>query len=139
MAVKATVEKVGSFDIDKISAGSAGIEMTNAPEGYVKIHENRHLWSKARIGEMRSDGQFDVVALSPTSSNLIRSQKATNKPFVRAIRTGFVRGARYSFSPPLSTGKKANSWNSLPAYWAFLTAIQPKRLELFSSCRALQG
>ena len=61
---KATVEKVGSFDIDEISAGSSDIEMTNAPEGYVKIHENRHLWSKARIGEMRSDGQFDVVAES---------------------------------------------------------------------------
>ncbi|MDC1211040.1 ABC transporter substrate-binding protein, partial [Porticoccaceae bacterium] len=38
-----------------------GIEVTTAPEGYVKVHENQHLWSKARIGLAREDGQFDVV------------------------------------------------------------------------------
>jgi urea transport system substrate-binding protein len=62
---KATVEKAGSFDIDKISAASAGIELKTAPEGYVKIHENRHLWSKARIGQAQKDGQFKLVAESP--------------------------------------------------------------------------
>ena len=61
---KATVEKCGSFDIDKISAASPDIEFTGAPEGYVKIHKNHHLWSKARIGKMRADGQFDIVAES---------------------------------------------------------------------------
>jgi urea transport system substrate-binding protein len=58
---KAAVEKAGSFDVDKVVAASPGIEMTNAPEGYVKIHENHHLWSKARIGEVQADGQFKVV------------------------------------------------------------------------------
>ncbi len=62
---KATVEKAGSFDIDKIAANSEGIEFKGAPEGYVKIHANHHLWSKARIGKMRADGQFDIVAESP--------------------------------------------------------------------------
>jgi urea transport system substrate-binding protein len=62
---KATVEKAGSFDIDKIAAASEGIEFTGAPEGYVKIHKNHHLWSKARLGKMRLDGQFDVIAESP--------------------------------------------------------------------------
>ncbi len=62
---KATVEKAGSFDIDKIAEASEGIEYKEAPEGYVKIHKNHHLWSKARIGKMRADGQFDVVAESP--------------------------------------------------------------------------
>jgi urea transport system substrate-binding protein len=62
---KATVEKAGSFDIDKIAEASPGIEFKGAPEGYVKIHENHHLWSKARIGKMRLDGQFDIVAESP--------------------------------------------------------------------------
>lgn len=62
---KATVEKAGSFDVDKVSAASAGIELKTAPEGYVKIHENRHLWSKARIGQAQLDGQFKVVAESP--------------------------------------------------------------------------
>ncbi len=62
---KATVEKAGSFDIDKIAAASEGVEFKGAPEGYVRIHRNHHLWSKARIGQMRADGQFDVIAESP--------------------------------------------------------------------------
>ena len=43
---KLTVEKAGSFDIDKVVAASPGIEFKGAPEGYVRIHENHHLWSK---------------------------------------------------------------------------------------------
>ena len=62
---KNTVEKSGSFDIDKIAAASPDIEFTGAPEGYVKIHKNHHLWSKARLGKMRLDGQFDLIAESP--------------------------------------------------------------------------
>lgn len=58
---KAAVEKAGSFDIDKIAAASPGIELTTAPEGYVKVHENHHLWSKLRIGKWRADGQVDVI------------------------------------------------------------------------------
>jgi urea transport system substrate-binding protein len=62
---KATVEKAGSFDIDKIAEASPGVEFKGAPEGYVRIHKNHHLWSKARIGEMQGDGQFTVIAESP--------------------------------------------------------------------------
>jgi urea transport system substrate-binding protein len=58
---KYAVEKAGSFDIDKLKEVLPGIEVTTAPEGYVKVHENQHLWSKARIGLAREDGQFDVV------------------------------------------------------------------------------
>jgi urea transport system substrate-binding protein len=58
---KAAVEKAGSFDIDKIAAASPGIELKTAPEGYVKIHENHHLWSKLRIGVAQKEGQFKVV------------------------------------------------------------------------------
>jgi urea transport system substrate-binding protein len=29
------------------------------------VHENHHLWSKARIGQAQLDGQFKVVAESP--------------------------------------------------------------------------
>ncbi len=58
---KATVEKAGSFDIDKVAAASPGIEFKEAPEGYVKIHENHHLWSKTRVGKAKLDGQYDVV------------------------------------------------------------------------------
>ena len=58
---KAAVEKAGSFDIDKIAAASPGIEMKTAPEGYVKVHNNHHLWSKLRVGVAQKDGQFKVV------------------------------------------------------------------------------
>lgn len=58
---KAAVEKAGSFDIDKIRAASPGIELTTAPEGYVKIHKNHHLWSKTRVGLAQKDGQYKVV------------------------------------------------------------------------------
>ena len=60
-----TVEKAGSFDVDKVAAASPGIEFKKAPEGYVKLDENHHLWSKARIGDGMPDGQFKVVAESP--------------------------------------------------------------------------
>jgi urea transport system substrate-binding protein len=58
---KAAVERAGSFDVDKVREASPGIEMDTAPEGYVKIHENHHLWSKTRVGRARADGQYDVV------------------------------------------------------------------------------
>ena len=62
---KATVEKAGSFDIDKIAAASEDVEFKAAPEGYVKIHKNHHLWSKARIGQITTEGQFKLIAESP--------------------------------------------------------------------------
>ncbi len=58
---KAAVEKAGSFDVDKVREASPGIELNTAPEGYVKIHPNHHLWSKTRVGLARRDGQYDVV------------------------------------------------------------------------------
>lgn len=58
---KEAVEKAGSFDVDKVVAASPGLELKTAPEGYVKIHPNHHLWSKLRIGKWRADGQADVV------------------------------------------------------------------------------
>ncbi len=58
---KAAVEKAGSFDVDKVREASPGIELDTAPEGYVKVHENHHLWSKTRVGRAQADGQYDVV------------------------------------------------------------------------------
>jgi urea transport system substrate-binding protein len=58
---KAAVEKAGSFEVDKVVAASPGIELKTAPEGYVKVHENHHLWSKLRIGKAQLDGQFQVL------------------------------------------------------------------------------
>ncbi len=63
---KAAVEKAGSFDVDKVVAASAvGIELKTAPEGYVKLDANHHLWSKSRIAQGQPDGTFKVVSESP--------------------------------------------------------------------------
>lgn len=58
---KAAVEKAGSFDVNKVVAASPGIELKTAPEGYVKVHPNHHLWSKTRIGEVQANGQYKVL------------------------------------------------------------------------------
>ena len=63
---KIAVERAGSFDVDKVVAESrkGDIELTTAPEGYVRLHENHHLWSKARVGKWNKDGQATVVYTS---------------------------------------------------------------------------
>ena len=58
---KAAVEKAGSFDVDKVREASPDIELPTAPEGYVKVHPNHHLWSKTRVGKAMADGQYEVV------------------------------------------------------------------------------
>jgi urea transport system substrate-binding protein len=58
---KAAVEKAGSFEVDKVVAASPELEMKTAPEGYVKVHANHHLWSKLRIGQVEDSGQFKVL------------------------------------------------------------------------------
>lgn len=58
---KEAVEKAGSFDVDKVVAASPGLELKTAPEGYVKIHPNHHLWSKLRVGQWDANGQAKVV------------------------------------------------------------------------------
>ncbi|MBY0463392.1 MAG: urea ABC transporter substrate-binding protein [Burkholderiales bacterium] len=63
---KAAVEKAGSFDVDKVVAASElGIELKTAPEGYVKLDKNHHLWSKSRIAMGMADATFKVVSESP--------------------------------------------------------------------------
>ena len=64
---KAAVEKAGSFDVDKVVAASetGTIELKTAPEGYVKLDKNHHLWSKSRIAQGLPDGTFKVVSESP--------------------------------------------------------------------------
>ncbi|HEY8359763.1 MAG TPA: urea ABC transporter substrate-binding protein [Ramlibacter sp.] len=63
---KAAVEKAKSFDVDKVVAASrTGIELPTAPEGYVKLDANHHLWSKSRIAMGMPDATFKVVSESP--------------------------------------------------------------------------
>ncbi len=64
---KAAVEKAKSFDVDKVVAASetGTIELKTAPEGYVRLDKNHHLWSKSRIAMGMPDATFKVVSESP--------------------------------------------------------------------------
>lgn len=55
------VQKAGSTDVNNIRAAALG-QTFQAPEGQVKIDpHNQHTWKTVRIGQIRPDGQFNVV------------------------------------------------------------------------------
>jgi urea transport system substrate-binding protein len=60
MWVKA-VEKAGSTDPDKVIAALPGIEAPNLTGGVSRMLANHHITKPVLIGEIRGDGQFDVV------------------------------------------------------------------------------
>jgi urea transport system substrate-binding protein len=55
------VEKAKSTDPDKVIAALPGIEAPNLTGGISKMLPNHHITKPVLIGEIRSDGQFDVV------------------------------------------------------------------------------
>ncbi len=59
---KQAVEKAKSTDVDKVIPAVAGQSFA-APSGYtLKMDEtNHHLWKPVMIGEIKADGQFNVV------------------------------------------------------------------------------
>jgi urea transport system substrate-binding protein len=59
---KQAVEKAKSFDPDKVIAAMGG-QTFAAPNGFtIKMDEkNHHLWKPVFIGEVKADGQFNVV------------------------------------------------------------------------------
>ncbi len=59
---KAAVEKAGSFEVKDVIAALSNMEF-DSPAGKVKMHnDNHHLAKQALIGEIRTDGQFDIVS-----------------------------------------------------------------------------
>jgi urea transport system substrate-binding protein len=64
MWVKA-VEKVKSIDPDKVIDALPGIEAPNLTGGTSKMLPNHHITKPVFIGEVRGDGQFDVVWKTP--------------------------------------------------------------------------
>jgi len=60
MWVKA-VEKAGTTDPDKVIDALPGIEAPNLTGGVSKMLPNHHITKPVLIGEIRADGQFDVV------------------------------------------------------------------------------
>jgi urea transport system substrate-binding protein len=64
MWVKA-VEKAGTVDVDKVIDTLPGIEAPNLTGGVSKMLPNHHITKPVLIGEVRADGQFDVVWKTP--------------------------------------------------------------------------
>ena len=60
MWVKA-VEKAGTTDPDNVIDAIVGVETPNLTGGVSKMLPNHHITKPVMIGEVRSDGQFDVV------------------------------------------------------------------------------
>jgi len=64
MWVKA-VEKAGTTEPDKVIDSLPGIKQKNLTGGTAEMLPNHHITKPVYIGEVRADGQFDVVWKSP--------------------------------------------------------------------------
>src|SRR5271170_5768240 len=59
------VTKAGTTDVDKVIAALPGIETPNLTGTMAKVLPNHHITKPVFIGEIRGDGQFDVVWKTP--------------------------------------------------------------------------
>ncbi len=59
------VQKVGSTDHEKVIAALPGLETPNLTGGTAKVLPNHHITKPVYIGEVKADGQFNVVSKSP--------------------------------------------------------------------------
>ncbi len=59
------VKKAGTTDVDKVIAALPGLETPNLTGGVAKVLPNHHITKPVYIGEIRGDGQFDVVWKTP--------------------------------------------------------------------------
>ena len=55
------VQKAGTTATDKVIAALPGLEVANLTGGTAKVLPNHHITKPVYIGEIRGDGQFDVV------------------------------------------------------------------------------
>ena len=55
------VEKAGTTDVERVLAALPGLETPNLTGGIAKMLPNHHITKPVYIGEVRADGQFDVV------------------------------------------------------------------------------
>jgi len=89
---KQAAEKAKSFDVDKVTAAMAG-QTFKAPSGIVsKMDEkNHHLYKAVFIGEVKADGQFNVVwktkgpvKAQPWSPFIAGNEKKKDEPALMA-------------------------------------------------------
>ncbi len=55
------VQKAGSTDVAKVLAALPGTETPNLTGGIAKVLPNHHITKPVYIGEVKADGQFNVV------------------------------------------------------------------------------
>jgi urea transport system substrate-binding protein len=60
------VQKAGTADVTKVIATLPGLETPNLSGGMAKLMPNHHITKPVLIGEVRADGQFDVVKSLPS-------------------------------------------------------------------------
>ena len=58
----AAVEKAGTTDTDPVLDAIVGVEVPNLTGGTAEVLPNHHLTKPVLIGEIRADGQFDIVS-----------------------------------------------------------------------------
>ncbi|MDB6176564.1 urea ABC transporter substrate-binding protein [Paracoccus sp. Z330] len=58
----AAVEKAGTTDVDPVLDAIVGVEVPNLTGGTAQVLPNHHLTKPVLIGEIREDGQFDIVS-----------------------------------------------------------------------------
>jgi urea transport system substrate-binding protein len=136
---KLAVEKAGSFDIDKIQEASPGIEFDKAPEGYVRIHENHHLWSKTRVGRAKTDGQYEVVY---ETAELVEPDPFPEGYPIRSA--GFVPGSSRARRKAMRRALPANPRTRFSGDAPFRSSIMFADYSWsnsgrYSQCRALPG
>ena len=56
------VEKAGTTDVDAVREAMYGLEVPNLTGGIAKMLPNHHLTKPVLIGEIRADGQFDIIS-----------------------------------------------------------------------------
>jgi urea transport system substrate-binding protein len=56
------VEKAGTTDVDAVRNAMYGLEVPNLTGGIAKMLPNHHLTKPVLIGEIRADGQFDIIS-----------------------------------------------------------------------------
>jgi urea transport system substrate-binding protein len=59
------VEKAKSTEVDKVLAALPGLEVPNLTGSIAKVLPNHHITKPVYIGEVRADGQFNVVWKTP--------------------------------------------------------------------------
>src|SRR6187431_3349809 len=61
------VTKAGTTDVEKVLAALPGLKTPNLTGGIAELLPNHHITKPVYIGEVRADGQFDVVWKTPAT------------------------------------------------------------------------